>query len=65
MTPDDGSAATDAHHGRGGEAQMLRELLAAAATGDRRSVDAKGGTNLDALISEALPAYLVVLGKVI
>ncbi|MGW6033761.1 ECF RNA polymerase sigma factor SigK [Gordonia terrae] len=35
MTPDDGSAAADAHHGRGGEAQVLRELLAAAATGDR------------------------------
>ncbi|PKZ63875.1 RNA polymerase subunit sigma [Gordonia terrae] len=40
MTPDDGSAAADAHHGRGGEAQVLRELLAAAATGDRTAFSA-------------------------
>jgi RNA polymerase sigma-70 factor (ECF subfamily) len=40
VTPDDGSAAADAHHGRGGEAQVLRELLAAAATGDRTAFSA-------------------------
>ncbi|WP_374238003.1 ECF RNA polymerase sigma factor SigK [Gordonia sp. 'Campus'] len=35
MTPDDGSATADAHHGRGGEARLLRDLLGSASLGDR------------------------------
>lgn len=35
VTPDDGSEAADAHHRRGGETPVLRDLLASAAEGDR------------------------------